>query len=308
MPDWNSQPPNGAPMVSVPWTGPYYPPDAADKGKKPSPPSDVFIALKRTLGHLGAWPWDPDGYSDKFTDDFAHGSSRGPGIAGVQKWAKLDDTGWIGEKTWNFLRSVTIQEWKDHAGEHAFDAYSVDLCKKEAEKPPPPPVDQGRDLLKAHFEQRDGYTEQPSDSNCDSRSDGIRTAQDLTAQGSTWLRNEPWCGCWCYYALDEAGVTGMNSWMASVASIEERARDGLSPFTGWTTERSRVQVGDLVIIGGYGVHVETVRGFSGSNTLTWGGNTSAGTSGSQSNGGGAYHRTRYPSEVRGYALVRYPGD
>jgi hypothetical protein len=77
---------------------------------------------------------------------------------------------------------------------------------------------------------------------------------------------------------------------------------------GWTTDRSLVKVGDLVIIGGYGVHVETVRGFSGSNTLTWGGNTSPGSSGSQSNGGGAYQRTRYPSEVRGYARVRYPGE
>jgi len=43
-------------------------------------------------------------------------------------------------------------------------------------------------------------------------------------------------------------------------------------------------------------------------TLTHGGNTSSGTSGSQSNGGGAYKRVRYPSEVRGYALVRYPGE
>ena len=66
--------------------------------------------------------------------------------------------------------------------------------------------------------------------------------------------------------------------------------------------------GDLVVIGGYGVHVETVRGFDGSNTLTYGGNTSPGSSGSQSNGGGAYPRSRNPSEVRGYALVRYPGE
>ena len=60
-----------------------------------------------------------------------------------------------------------------------------------------------------------------------------------------------------------------------------------------------MQPGDAVVIGGYGQHVETVRGFSGSTTLTYGGNTSAGSSGSQSNGGGAYARTRCPSEVRG---------
>jgi hypothetical protein len=304
MPDWNSEPPHGAPMVDVPFLGPHYPPDAAAKGKTPSPHSDVFVALKRTLGHLGAWPWDPNGYDRAYSNEFAHGSSRGPGVAGVQRWAKIEPTGWIGESTWNFLRSVTIQDWKTHAGEHAFDAYSVDLVQDAAE---PPPAPKGRSLLAAHFAQRDGYTEQPPDSNCDSRTDGIRTAQDECADG-TWLRGEPWCGCWCYYALALCGVTGMGSWMASVASIEDRARQLLTPFTGWTTDRGRVRVGDLVIVGGRGVHVETVRGFSGSNTLTWGGNTSPGTSGSQSNGGGAFMRTRYPSEVYGYALVRYPGD
>lgn len=293
-------------MVQVPWLGPFYPPDAAP-AYKPSEPSDVFIALKRLCGHLGCWPWTPDDYDRSFSNEFAHGSSKGPGIAGLQKWAKIQPTGFIGEGTWNFCRSVLIQDWKPHAREHAFDSFSVELVKAEAAKPEPAPG-KGRDLLKKFFEQRDGYTESPPDSNCDSRSDGIRTAQDMTAQGSTWLRGEPWCGCWSYYALDHGGVTGMNSWMASVASIEDRARDKLAPFTGWTTDRSKVRVGDLAIIGGRGVHVETVRGFSGSNTLTWGGNTSAGSSGSQSNGGGAYHRTRYPSEVYGYALVRFPGD
>ena len=305
MPDWNSAPPRGAPMVQVPWTGPYYPPSAAAQGKKPSPASDVFIALKRVCGHLGCWPWDPEGYDRFFSDEFALGSSRGPGIAGLQKWAKIQPTGNVGQSTWNFCRSVLIQQWKPQADTHAFDAYSVELCKNAAVKPEPT---RGRDLLAAHFQKREGYTEQPPDSNCDSRLDGIRTAQDKTAQGSTWLRNEPWCGCWAYYALEQAGVTGMNSWMASVASIEDRAREKLSPFTNWTTDRSKVRLGDLVVIGGRGVHVAVVRGFDGSNTLTWSGNTSSGSSGSQSNGGGAYSRTRYPSEVYGYALVRYPGD
>jgi hypothetical protein len=64
--------------------------------------------------------------------------------------------------------------------------------------------------------------------------------------------------------------------------------------------------GDLAVIGGYGVHVETVRGFDGSNTLTYGGNTSGTHEGSQSNGNGAYKRSRSSGEVRGYALVDYP--
>lgn len=311
MPDWNSQPPGGAPMVDVPWLGPFYPPDAAAKGKTPSPPSDVFIALKRTLGHLGAWPWDVESYDRSFSNEFAHGSSRGPGIAGVQKWAKIEPTGWIGQATWNFLRSVTIQDWKQHAGEHAFDSFSVELVNEAALAPPyvtpPAPAAQPRQVALDHMHKRLGYTENPPNSNCDDRPDGIRTSQDHTAGGGTWLRNEPWCGCWCYYALETAGVTGIDSSLASVSQIQTYARSASKCFKGWTTDRTRVKPGDLVTMGG-AAHVEMVRGFDGSSTLTYGGNTSPGTGGSQSNGGGAYARTRYPSEVDGYALVRYPGE
>jgi hypothetical protein len=49
-----------------------------------------------------------------------------------------------------------------------------------------------------------GITESPADSNCDSRSDGIRTSQDGCANG-TWLRYQPWCGCWAWSGLYAAG-------------------------------------------------------------------------------------------------------
>jgi hypothetical protein len=295
--------------------GPLYSPGAAP-AYTPSKKTPFAVAIKRCLGHCGFWPWDPDNYDEAYSDALAYGVEGNPHKAGVkafQAWSgTIQPTGNWGEKSFNFARSVTIPEGRDNEGDPAWDQVCIQLTEEAydlAHAPPPPePAANPRDSLWAHFAQRDGYTEQPSDSNCDNRDDGIRTAQDMTAQGSTWLRNEPWCGCWCYYALAEAGVTGMNSWMASVASIEDRAKQKLSPFTGWTTDRSRVRVGDLTVIGGYGVHVETVRGISGSNTLTWGGNTSSGTSGSQSDGGGAFERTRYPSEVRGYALVRYPGE
>jgi hypothetical protein len=286
------------------WPGtPLYPPSAAP-GHTPSKDSPLVVAVKRATAHLGAIPWEPDKWDDSYNEKIADA------VAEVQRWSGTLEpaTGWFGEKSFNFYRSVLMGESRPNAGQPAWDATCVQLTEDAYKQAHPPPQQKGRELLFDHFEQRDGYTEQPADSNCDTRPDGIRTAQDLTAQGSTWLRNEPWCGCWCYYALHQAGVTGMNSWMASVASIEDRAKQKLAPFTGWTTDRAKVRLGDLVVVGGYGVHVETVRGFSGSNTLTWGGNTSAGTSGSQSNGGGAYHRTRYPSEVRGYALVRYPGE
>jgi hypothetical protein len=191
----------------------------------------------------------------------------------VQRWAKIEPTGWVGQSTWNFLRSVTIQDWKPHAGEHAMDNYSCDLIRGASEQAAPEPEkvsprDKAVQILKSHFDRREGYTEQPAGSNSDSRTDGIRTAQDHTAGSGTWLRGQPWCGCWCFYALEAAGIQGLGSWMASVALIEDRARRKLSPFTGWTADRTKVRPGDLVVIGGRGVHVATVRGFDGPNTLT----------------------------------------
>lgn len=163
-----------------------------------------------------------------------------------------------------------------------------------------------RQVAMDHMKKRVGYTERPAGTNCDDRPDGIRVAQDHTASGATWLRGQPWCGCWCFYALETAKVPGIDSHLASVALIENTAKQGKKCYRGWTTDRGRVQRGDLAIVGGFGVHVEMVRGFEGSNTLTFGGNTSPGTVGSQSNGGGAYERVRTPGEVRGYALVDYP--
>jgi hypothetical protein len=165
----------------------------------------------------------------------------------------------------------------------------------------------GRQAAMDHLDRRVGYTESPPDSNQDNRSDGIKTSQVHCGDGATYLIGQPWCGCWCYYAAESGEVKGINPNLASVAYIEDAAKQGLACFRGWTTDRSKVQRGDFAVISGYGVHVETVRGFDGSTTLTYGGNTSSGSSGSQSNGGGAYERARSSGEVRGYALVDYPG-
>lgn len=164
-----------------------------------------------------------------------------------------------------------------------------------------------RDKSKKWHEGHLGITESPPNSNCDSRSDGIRNAQDETANG-TWLRNQPWCGCWAFMGLYQSSKvrSGTDSWMASVASIEDYARAGNGPFRGWTTDGTKADTGDLVILFGRGQHVGTVRDKPTSDTLkTWEGNTSSGSSGSQSNGGGSYKRDRSrSSEVYGYALVR----
>lgn len=160
-----------------------------------------------------------------------------------------------------------------------------------------------------------GITEQPAGSNSDRRQDGIRAAQRLCANGGTWLDYSPWCGSWAYAAAYAGGVRPKNPgrW-ASVAFIEDDARNKTNGFRGWTTDHSKALRGDLVVLFGRGVHVETVRAVfraPGSRrygyVLTDGGNTSSGNGGSQDNGGGAFRRWRRFSDVRGYALVNYPG-
>jgi len=268
----------------------------ADSDKYPMSGDDA-LAVKRALSRAGFIPWQD--FNNVYGEQAIKGCKAFQQSVGITGNDGGPPQGNYGESTHKKLLKAKA------AGKHewAFDAHSIQLYKGYQSAG----GGSGRDAALAHLEKRVGYTEQPDGSNCDSRPDGIRTAQDHTASG-TWLRGEPWCGCWCFYALEDGAVANLGSWMASVASIEDYARAGQKCFRGWTTDRSKVKKGDLVVIGGYGVHVETVRGFSGSSTLTYGGNTSPGTSGSQSNGGGAYARTRSPSEVRGYALVRYPGE
>lgn len=153
-----------------------------------------------------------------------------------------------------------------------------------------------------------GLTEQPPGSNTDRRSDGIRRAQLRCAHGAEWLIGQPWCGVWCFNALFSAGVQGITSRMASVALIEDDARARRRPFRGWTTDPDNVLRGDLVVLFGRGIHVETVREVRRGYIVTDGGNTSPANNGSQANGGGSFRRVRPMSAVHGFALVDYPGS
>jgi len=312
---WQSGYPGG-PMVEVKgFPRPLYPPDAAP-AYPPSSDGDDVEGIRRTVSRAGRapWEWATGQNKSKMSNTFSHGAAGGnvgeSGVAGVQRQLGLQPTGYVGKSTFNGLRSIRIPAGLPHAGEPAMDATAVRLINAAYDKLKAQGTGKGsRDVALEHMAKRLGYTESPANSNCDSRPDGIRTAQDHTA-GGTWLRGEPWCGCWCYYALESAKVQGIDSHLASVAQIEEYAKQGAKCYRGWTTDRAKIRPGDLVVIGGYGVHVEMVRGpaSSNGNVPTYGGNTSPGSSGSQSNGGGAYERTRYPSEVRGFALVEYPGD
>jgi hypothetical protein len=316
---WANKPYPGGAMVKVKGF-----PRKLDVDAKPHPgPGPDVQAYMRTVSRAGRWKWDTP-FPDDFTVEFARGIPAGKGgvtketevlwsgVAGVQAQSQgqVAVSGIIGEKTFNYLRSIRIPEGLPHAGEPAMDKTAADLINDAFDKFKGSGAGSPREKAMSHMSKRVGYTEQPANSNSDNRSDGIRTSQRHTAGGGTWLDYQPWCGCWCYYALESAGVAKIDSHLASVASIEDAARAGSKCYRGWTTDRSKIKKGDLVIVGGYGVHVEMVRGAANSDgsVPTYGGNTSSGSSGSQSNGGGAYKRTRYASEIRGFALVRFPGE
>src|SRR5262245_6520998 len=136
-----ADPPRGGPMVNVDgFPGPMYPPDHP---KGPCPDSDFVLALKRTAARLGAWPWDPAGWDDTYSNRFAHGDGWGhdthAGIEGLQHWSgTLEATGNLGENTFNFLRSVKVPQGRTHAGEMAMDSVSVNLVNAAYQDANPP--------------------------------------------------------------------------------------------------------------------------------------------------------------------------
>src|SRR5215467_8058011 len=109
---------------------PLYPPDATKQGKRASVDGPDVEAYKRTVSRAGRWPWQA--FDQTFSNGFAHGKSGNvgeTGVAGVQRQQHLDATGWIGEKTFNTLRSIRCPSGP-HAGEMAMDSRAVALINE----------------------------------------------------------------------------------------------------------------------------------------------------------------------------------
>jgi hypothetical protein len=130
MADWWEEPYKGGPMVAVPgFPRPLYPPDADEQGKRPSVDGPDVEAYKRTVWRAGRWPGPASSFDRAYSNGFAHGKSGNvinTGIAGVQRQQHVDDTGWIGEKTFNTLRSIRVPDGP-HEGEMAMDANAANL-------------------------------------------------------------------------------------------------------------------------------------------------------------------------------------
>src|SRR5215471_18684233 len=131
--DWYTRPYNGGPMIAIPgFPRPLYPPDAEKQGKTPSAKGPDVLAYKRVVWRLGRWPGPASAFDEAYSNAFSHGKPGGnvadSGLAGVQRQAKISpDTGWIGEKTFNLLRSVRVPEGLPNAGQMAMDAKAQSL-------------------------------------------------------------------------------------------------------------------------------------------------------------------------------------
>ncbi|HKV43856.1 MAG TPA: CHAP domain-containing protein [bacterium] len=241
MTEWWEKAYPGGPMVAVRgFPRPLYPPDAAP-GKKPSVDGPDVEAYKRTVSRAGRWVWQA--FDQAFSNGFSHG--KGPnvtdtGLAGIQRQQNVQDTGWVGEPTFNTLRSIRIPAGLPHAGEPAMDARAVELINaafdrfKGSEPAPPPPqkVDPNRARLNKAIAEL-GVKESPANSN--------------QCKYTTWYGAVgPWCAMFCTWS-DQLGGAPSKSFVkgsnyAYVPYIVSDARLGLN---GLSVTSSPVP-GDLV--------------------------------------------------------------
>lgn len=153
-----------------------------------------------------------------------------------------------------------------------------------------------------------GMTEHPAGSN--------KAPWGLTAWQSelgSWLVGQAWCGTFVGTALKNAGVQGVTSRVAAVVLILDDAlnhRNGMKAVLYRRSTRhgdvSFGRPGDLVGLFGESTHVGMIEKRVPGGFVCLEGNTSPGNSGSQSNGGGCFRRTRPDSAVVYIVRPAYP--
>jgi len=244
MTDWWEVPYKRGKPVPVPgFPRSVYPPDAAAKGRTPSSNGPDIEAYKRTVSRAGRWPWQT--FDEAFSNGFSHGTSSNvgeSGVAGFQRQQDIESTGWIGEATFDELRSIKVPAGKPHAGEMAMDVTAQNLIAEAwtmfGGKPTPPPIPEKtvreRALLGALT--WIGYKENPARSN-------------NTKFGQWYGVNfQPWCAIFCTFCFEiEAGgspsfVRGTHyAFVPYIVSDARNRRNGLS-----VVSSGQVMPGDLV--------------------------------------------------------------
>jgi hypothetical protein len=304
MPDWWEVPYKGGPMVAVKgFPRPLYPPDANQQAKKASVDGSDVEAYKRTICRAGRWgDWDPSKWDQAFSNAFSHGKSgnvKDTGVAGVQRQMDLDDTGWIGQATFNTLRSIRVPSGPNQ-GEMAMDAYAADLINKAFDRFGGHEPDSSSGTLRQAALQlaitQIGVKESPPDSN--------------QVKYCSWYgMTGPWCAMfvtWCFLTNKRGQSPSFvrGSRFAYVPYIVSAARNGQYGLK--TVSVDQVIPGDLVCYdwsrdGEFqhiGVFEKWLMGASDFNAIE--GNTSTS---NNSNGGQVMRRQRNVSQ-QGTVFVR----
>jgi len=276
-------------MVAVPgFPRPLYPPSAAP-GYRVSEPGDDVLGIKRTVWRAGRWQGPASNFDTAYSDLFAHGKGGNvseTGVAGVQRQNNIKDTGFIGEPTFNLLRSIRIPDGLPNAGQMAMDATAANLIANAwyHYNPPKPKQTVRLAALEGAIKWL-GYKESPTNSN-------------RTVFGSWYgMDGQPWCAMFCAYCFEvEAGgspsfVRGSRySYVPYVVNDARGGRNGLSVT-------NSPQPGDLVCFDwdrdGTFDHIGIFNSGNSSRFQCVEGNTSTG---NNSNGGQVMNRSRDPGQ------------
>lgn len=239
MTEWWEQAYKGGPMVPVPgFPRPLYPPDSNKYGQgKGSADGPDVVAYKRTVARAQRWPWQT--FDDTFSNGFSHGKSGNvgeTGVAGVQRQQKIEDTGFIGEKTFNTLRSIRCPEGPNE-GEMAMDAYSQSLLVEAwemfgGEEPETPSKGTLRQAAYERALREIGVKEYPANSN-------------QTPYSNWYGQIGPWCAMFCTWAYEQVGNSPSFARGVSYAYVPYIVSDSRAKLNGLSLTSSPV-AGDMV--------------------------------------------------------------
>lgn len=299
MPDeWWETPYRGGPMVGPGFIRPLYPPDAEGYGASAAG-SDV-VAIKRTVWRLGRWPGPASAFDMTFSNAFSHGRSGNvseSGLAGVQRQGNLDDSGYMGERTYNLLRSALIPDGLPHAGEHGMDPNAQTILAEfaKAYRAPPPTKTTVRDAALAKAVTQIGVKESPAGSNLCKYTDWY----DMVG---------PWCAMFATWAYELGSASGSPSFVRGTryAYCPYIVADARAKRYGLSLTNAPIP-GDLVVYNWDGTSDEGfdhVGLFDSGDQDYWTaieGNTSTS---NQSNGGEVMRRSRNQGQAAAVVFVR----
>jgi hypothetical protein len=285
----------GGPMIAAKFPRPVYPPDAAP-GKTPSTNAEDIEAYKRIVSRLGRWPWSKfdRAYSNAFSHGRAGGNVGDSGVAGTQRQGGLQDTGWIGEATFNFYRSARIPEGLPHAGAPAMDANAQSLLALAYTRFHPPAAAKTVRVAALNEAVRWlGTKESPAESN-------------LQPFGAWYgMNGVPWCAIACAYWFEHGGPQGSPSFTKGVhySYVPYIVSDAQAGLNGLQIVSAPIP-GDLVAYDWYGGGYDHVGLFESGDNFQWTAIEANTSTSDNSNGGEVMRRTRQRTDAYAVAFVR----